>query len=67
MLKAIHHYIEQQRLVSFKELCLEFDMAPEALEPIIELMLARGDIREAEQSACQELCHDCENPRYFEI
>lgn len=66
MLKAIHHYIKAQRLVSLKELCIHFDMTAEALEPILARLLARGDIIEAAQSSCKELCHDCENPRYFE-
>ena len=66
MLKAIHEYIKEQRLVSFKELGINFDMTPEALEPIIARLIARGDIREAAQSSCKELCQDCESPRYFE-
>lgn len=66
MLKAIHEYIKEQRLVSLKELCINFNMTDQALEPILERLLARGDITEAEQSSCKDLCHDCESPRYFE-
>ena len=66
MLKAIHHYIKAQRLVSLKELCSNFNITAEALEPILTRLIIRGDIIEAEQSTCKELCHDCESPRYFE-
>ena len=66
MLKMIHQYIKKQGIVSLKELAMHFQMIPEALEPIIERLIVRFDIREAAQSACKELCQDCESPRYFE-
>ena len=60
MLLALRNYIAKEKYVSIEQLARVFQMDVKALEPMLDLWLARGVIAEAAGTkACAAACLGC--------
>lgn len=68
MLLQIHDYIRRQGLVSNQQLSRQFGIDSFALQPMLDLWVAKGAIRPCSQrSSCQSKCFKCRTPaEYYE-
>jgi hypothetical protein len=66
MLGNIRNYIQKSQMVSQEQLMREFDIKASALEPILELLVQRKEIRQIEGDLCGKRCQDCQGPIYYE-
>lgn len=66
MLIAIRQYIQQQKLVTLKQLERHFQVSSLVMQPILEILKERHDIQEVTKELCSSDCGECENPRYYE-
>ncbi len=58
MFKEIEQLLLQHKRLSLRELCTHFDMQPDALTPMLELLERKGKV-EIDRSACDALCKGC--------
>lgn len=66
MLIAIRTYVQKQQMVTQKQLERHFQISALVLQPMLDILIARHDIREVVEDVCQSDCQDCESPKYFE-
>lgn len=69
MLLQIRDYICRQGVVSTQQLTREFRMELFALQPMLDLWVARGIIRKCQEKAnCQSSCFKCRTqaPEYYQ-
>ena len=66
MLSNIRKFIQINELVSKEQISREFEMSHAALEPILELLIFRKEIKKIEGEMCGKRCGDCETPIYYE-
>ena len=61
MLIPLRDYICHHQVVSTQQLTREFQIAREALQPMLDVWLKKGVIRLCqERSACQQRCFKCQ-------
>ena len=65
MLAAIRTFIQEQNIVTERQLILHFHIDVTALEPMLAILKQRREIEVIEQDVCRKDCHDCENPIYY--
>jgi FeoC like transcriptional regulator len=66
MLSTIREFIQTNQMVSKEQIAREFYLTYSALEPILELLILRKEIRKIEGELCGKRCGDCEAPIYYE-
>jgi hypothetical protein len=66
MLSNIREFIQQNQMVTQEQLAREFQISYSALEPILDLLILRQEIRKIEGELCGKRCGDCEAPIYYE-
>ncbi len=66
MLVMIRTFIQEQGVVSDQLLQQHFQIEATALSPILEILLARHEIEEVTADRCQQECHGCDNPSYYQ-
>lgn len=69
MLLQIRDYICRQGVVSTQQLTREFHVDLSALQPMLNLWVDRGVIRQAQEKAsCQSACFKCNSqpPQYYQ-
>ena len=63
MLLQIRNYIHRERVVSTQQLSREFHLELPALQPMLDIWIAKGVIRKCTQSAgCKSTCFKCKTP-----
>jgi len=69
MLLKIRNFISQAGMVSTQQLTREFNVDLTALQPMLDLWVAKGILRKCqEQSNCQRSCFKCRvnAPEYYQ-
>ena len=66
MLSKIRDYIRKSDMVSHDQLQREFGLSLSSLEPILDLLIQRHEIRKIEGELCSKRCQDCQGPIYYE-
>jgi len=60
MLLQIRDYIKRERVVSTQQLTREFRLDLSALQPMLEIWVCKGVIRQCqEKTKCQSTCFKC--------
>lgn len=58
MIKETKQLLRERGRLSLRELAQHFSMAPEALEPVLELLMRKGQVRLASEG-CGATCSGC--------
>ena len=58
MLRDIKQYIKTNRRVSLRDISLHFQVDPNALQPMLDLLMKKGTIRCIKNDNCAS-CGDC--------
>jgi hypothetical protein len=69
MLLQIREYIKREEVVSTQQLSREFHLDSAALQPMLEVWLRKGVIRQCtENTRCKSACFKCQSPtEYYQI
>lgn len=70
MLLQIRDYLIRERVASNQQMAREFNLDPQALQPMLDRWLAKGLIECCQKpSACQSRCFKCvkQPPVYYQI
>lgn len=70
MLLQIRDYIQREQVVSTQQLAREFHVEEQALQPMLDIWVRRGVIRQCQQkTACQSSCFRCSStaPVFYQI
>ncbi|MBP6917647.1 MAG: hypothetical protein KBB94_01880 [Legionellaceae bacterium] len=59
MLLAIRNFIQAHRVVSSEQLSREFRVAEDALSPMLEIWINKGEVRKANSKSCGSSCQSC--------
>ena len=60
MLLQIRDYIQREQVVSTQQLSREFHVDEQALQPMLDIWVQRGMIRQCEEkAACKSSCFRC--------
>lgn len=70
MLLQIRDFIQRERVVSTQQLAREFHVEEQALQPMLDIWIHRGVIRQCqEKTACKGSCFRCSTtaPVFYQI
>lgn len=70
MLLQIRDYIQREQVVSRQQLVREFHVDEQALQPMLDVWIRRGVIRQCQEKAtCQSSCFRCSTkaPVYYQF
>lgn len=65
MLLQIRNYISREKVVSTQQLCREFRLDREALQPMLDLWVSKGNISLCVQNQCKSSCGKCRTIDYY--
>lgn len=66
MLLQIRDFIYREQVVSIQQLSREFHVEEQALQPMLDIWIRRGVIRECqEKTSCQTKCFGCNTPKFY--
>lgn len=65
MLAAIRNFIQDQKIVTERQLVLHFKIEASAIQPMLAILQQRHEIEVIQQDVCRQDCQDCENPIYY--
>ena len=66
MLLQIRDFIHREQVVSMQQLSREFHIEEQALQPMLDIWVRRGVIRECQAKAsCQTKCFRCNTPKFY--
>ena len=68
ILTEIKQFVAAEKLTSLQQLSRHFDIAPDALLPMLEVWQRKGVIYECKVSDnCNSACNRCKTNRYYQI
>ncbi len=59
MLSQAKQLLRDRGRLSLRELSVHFQMTPDALQPMMALLLAKGQVREVRAAGCGDSCGGC--------
>lgn len=66
MLLQIRDFIHREQVVSIQQLSREFHVEEQALQPMLDIWIRRGVIRECQEKiSCQTKCFRCNTPKFY--
>jgi putative ferrous iron transport protein C len=59
MLSQTKQLLRERGRLSLRELAVHFQMTPDAVQPMMAILVAKGQVREIRASGCGDSCGGC--------